>query len=358
MRKRIYICYPVNGICAIFTLIVKLVTLLLHMDIQKQLFEVIRTKIDPALSPGEVIRDILDINIDAAYRRLRGETQLSPQEMGMLCRYFNISMDRILHINGREVVFDYNPMDPARLDKYDGYISDFAEIFSRLAASPQKQILTLAHDIPLYHLMAYPEMSFFKLYAWHQSIYREHFTYEAFVAGMDTDRIMEYHSNVADSVRQVPSTEIWTMETLNPSINLIDFFFDINAFENKEIPLLLCCQLLSVIDNLELWSEKGYIEFKGQQTPFNLYGCPLKMCPNFTVVNSNGIKWGFMHLYGTQYMSTSSHVFCMEIEKLLENILIKSLYINGASSRERHRLFRQQRNMIETLMQKINFTNL
>lgn len=328
------------------------------MDIQKQLFEVIRTKVAPGLSLGEVIRDVLNINIDAAYRRLRGETQLSPDEMGSLCLYFNISMDRILYMNGREVVFDYNPVDPARLDKYDGYISDLAEKFSMLAVSRQKQILTLAHDIPLYHLMAYPEMSFFKLYAWHQSVYREHLTYEAFVAGVDTGKIMEYHSKVADSVRQVPSTEIWTMETLNPSINLIDYFFDINGFENKEIPLLLCRQLLSVIENLELWSQKGYIEFKGQQTPFNLYGCPLKMCPNFTVVNSGGARWGFMHLYGTQYMTTTSHVFCTEIEKLLENILVKSLHINGASSRERYRLFRQQRRMIETLRQKINTTTL
>lgn len=324
------------------------------MDIQKQLFDTIRIKAGFRFCLGELICEVLDLNIDAAYRRIRGETKLSPDEIAKLCMYFDISMDRMLHLGCTDAVFDYNPANPARIEEYYTYIRDFSEKFVRLAASRQRAVLTLAHDIPLFRLMDYPEMSFFKLYAWHQSLNTERLTYETFIAGLDTGKIIEHHTKVADSMKLVPSTEIWTGETINPSISLIDYFFDLNIFENKETPLLLCNQLLSVIDNLELWSQNGYIDFRGQCTPFNLYGCPLKVCPNFSVVDNGGTKWGFMHLYGTQCMTTSSPVFCTEIEKLLQNILVKSLYINGASLRERHRLFRQQRDMVGALIQKIN----
>lgn len=322
------------------------------MDIQKLLFETIRVQSGPRLCVGELVSQVLDINIDAAYRRLRGKTKLSPEEIGRLCLHFNISMDRVLHLCAAGAVFDYAPADPAQLDSYYAYIRDFSGKFERLAAARQKHVLTLAHDIPLYRLMDYPEMSFFKLYAWHQGL-NGRVTYEAFTAGLDTARVMEYHTKVAQAMKQVASTEIWTGETINPAINLVDYFFDLNAFENKETPLLLYRQLLSVIDNLELWSQNGYIEFREQRVPFNLYGSPLKMCPNFSVVDSGGSKWGFMHLYGTQCMATSSPAFCGEIEKMLHGIMLKSLHINGASQRERHRIFQQQRNMVGALMQKI-----
>lgn len=328
------------------------------MDVQILLFEMARDRIGKEFSVAEAISDILNINIDAAYRRLRGKTRLTIDEVVKLCTHFDFSVDHALQLNtGDNTILDYKSVDLTNVEDYYSYIEKYAAIFVKLASLPEKEIITLTHNIPFYRLANYPEVSFFNLYVWSQSANAENHTYEHFVKGLDTEKIIRAHSKVTESVKRIPIAEIWTTEIYNSLLNLIEYYYDLGRFENKEVPLTLCRQILSLVDDMERWSCDSVIDFKGQTAPYSLYASPLRITPNFSIIKTGNANWGFIHLSRMQSMCTVGEKFCMEINKFLKNIMVDSLYINGASLKERHQTFHNKRIAFEKLIDKIQTEN-
>jgi hypothetical protein len=62
---------------------------------------------------------------------------------------------------------------------------------------------------------------------------------------------------MADDYSQVPSTELWTVNTVDTIIRLIDFYFETGYFKDKDTPTFLCNQLIQLIDNIKIWVERG-----------------------------------------------------------------------------------------------------
>ncbi|MDR0757051.1 MAG: hypothetical protein LBF85_04305 [Tannerella sp.] len=83
------------------------------MDVQKRLFEIIKSLIPTSYRLADVIGDLLNISPDAAYRRIRGEKGLTFLEVQKLCCHFHLSMDELLNLKspGQTAVFQYVPVD-------------------------------------------------------------------------------------------------------------------------------------------------------------------------------------------------------------------------------------------------------
>ena len=56
------------------------------------------------------LADLLGVNVDAAYRRMRGVTALTFDEIQKICLHFNISFDSIINYSGKLVPFQFNGM--------------------------------------------------------------------------------------------------------------------------------------------------------------------------------------------------------------------------------------------------------
>ena len=55
---------------------------------QKRLFEIVKSKISVQLRLVDVIEDLLGVGSDSAYRRIRGETELTFSEIQKICAQF------------------------------------------------------------------------------------------------------------------------------------------------------------------------------------------------------------------------------------------------------------------------------
>lgn len=328
------------------------------MDVQILLFEIVRSKIEKDFSVVETVSDVLNINIDAAYRRLRGKTRLTIDEVAKLCTHFDISLNHALQLKvSDDTVFDYQSADLTNIEEYYPFIEKMATVFVNLARSGKKDIITLTHNIPLYRLMDYPELSFFYLYVWNQNVNPDNMTYDQFVNSIDKEKILFCHARVATSVKQIPLTEIWTQDTFSSMTDLIVYYYDLGRFENKDVPLSLCHQLLSFIDDVERWTGSNGADYEGQTIPYSLYESSLRMVPNLSVAKTNNSIWGLIHLFRIQSLFTTSERFCQEMDIFLKNIMVDSLYVNGASLQERHQIFHKKRISMEDLIRKIQATD-
>ena len=322
---------------------------------QKALFEMIKSQLSYNLRLVDSICDILDISIDAAYRRIRCQKELTLVESAKLCNAFDISMDNILNFKSEYASFRYTPLEMSNFDTYCNYMEKLASLYDGLINAKEKSIITTVQDILIFHFLPFTELTLFKLYVWNQSTSTQSLnSYEQFVESIDRNRLESIYKKIIQAYYQIPSTELWTTETINDIITSIEYHYDLDCFEKKETINLICHQLLKLIENVCKLAEEGMKEFNGKKTVFNMYLCPVNMENNYLITNNNGVKTTSIKLYTINGIITSNTLFCDETEKWINNLISKSINFTGASERERFKFFQLLRNKVNYLIDKIN----
>ena len=69
------------------------------MELQKKIFEHIQNAIPKDYIMVNEIADLLNISVDSAYRRIRGDKAIEIQETALLCTHYKISLDAILQLS-------------------------------------------------------------------------------------------------------------------------------------------------------------------------------------------------------------------------------------------------------------------
>ena len=72
---------------------------------QVLLFRYIKSSLPGHVSLVDQIADLLNISNDSAYRRIRGEKEISLSELKALSEHFKISLDQVLQLKNELVVF-------------------------------------------------------------------------------------------------------------------------------------------------------------------------------------------------------------------------------------------------------------
>ncbi len=328
------------------------------MKIQLDLFEQIKLKIDPNMKMADIIGDILNIGSDSTYRRLRGTKELSITELFKLCTHFNISIDDLCNISSENIAFKYTPLDFHELRVYEKYMANITDLYNTLLNTKNKEFIITAQDIPIFHFMPYPELIFFKLYAWNQCYMEEYVCFEDFMATLNKELLTKYYQQIYDAYLQVPSTELWSYHTVLPLINLLNYYVDINCFKDNQTILILCYQFIQLINTLEKWAKNGEKKIKGIKSNFSLYLSPIDMQNDFIITRKEQLKTMSIKLFTINAIFTNDEAILTETEKWINQIILKSSLLSGASERERLRFFQSIKNKINNIIERVENTNL
>ncbi|MCC8134142.1 MAG: hypothetical protein LUG96_09285 [Tannerellaceae bacterium] len=148
---------------------------------------------------------------------------------------------------------------------------------------------------------------------------------------------------------KIASTEIWTVNTIDPILRLLEFYRDIESFESKNTPILLCNQLLQLIENLMSWTEK---EKKNNKASFKLLLSPISPENSFMLVKNEEFSSTAIKLFTINSIITSQPTFCEQTEKWIKNNISKSSLLSGSAARERFKFFQSMKNKVNNLMEK------
>jgi len=118
-------------------------------QIQDILFKMIKSKLSPNISFVHDLSELLGISYNSAYRRIRGEKELSLEELKSICVHYDISVDALFNLQTDHVIFD-----PLRLVNMD--LTLRIGLFSLLEGvkmvynSHQREIIYAAKDLPCF----------------------------------------------------------------------------------------------------------------------------------------------------------------------------------------------------------------
>jgi hypothetical protein len=320
--------------------------------LQQFLFQQIKAKIPDNLSFVHEIADLLELSYDSAYRRIRGEKELSMEELYRLGGKFEISLDALLGLQSDHVVFRKFALSPGEF-----YIKDWLlriqEDIKRIHMARDKEIIYAAKDPPVFHYFHFPEIAAFKFFFWEKTIY-DFPEYENQLFRIDNvnPEIVEIGNNILRSAVKIPTAEIWNEDTFRILMRQIEYYWVSGYFEKKD-------DMVNLLDKLEKWvlhirkqAECGFKFLYGQPAE----GIPdsFTMYENEVVLNDNAIFVRIgeqMATYLTfnliSLLVTQDEDFCRNIGQHMRLLMKKSNLISASGEKERNRFFNKLLNTIE-----------
>src|ERR1043165_7256107 len=133
---------------------------------QTQLMQRIKENLPANISFVDELADLLEISNDSAYRRIRGETALSIEELSKLCKHFRISFDSFINNSDDSYVSFSHHQLSSHINTFTEYLQNMNRDLDQVLKYPdnERQALFAAEDIPVFQHFAHPYLSAFKIF--------------------------------------------------------------------------------------------------------------------------------------------------------------------------------------------------
>jgi len=316
------------------------------MNLQKFIFQKVRDLFPDNSEWSQKIADTLKISRVSVYRREREEVPLIAREIELLCREFSISLDEFLLSGPQTIMFRYTSLNMEKMDNYVHYIHSLLAHLEQVVKSDDKEILFCADDIPIFHFMAFPELTYFKLYTWNQSVMDLGIPFEEFVYEIKKLHVDDLFNKLHALYLKIPSREIWSGLTMMRFLELLEYYESIGSFQSKGSVETLMLQVQGLLDNLKSWTLS---QEKDLGVSFELYNSPLDLGLSQMLCRQQGQNSVLIKLYTINSIATYDERYVSETSDWIKALLKKSICLSLSAEKERIKFFRKMENDIQSL---------
>ena len=320
---------------------------------QVELFGRIQKAIPANQALVDVISEHLKISTDAAYRRIRGDKMIDIAETISLCKHFGISLDSLTgNVEDNIIQGALAPSDLRDMRAHLVYLQNFSTQMERLRLSAKKEILLSVADFSVFDFLANKELVFFHIFSWNKNLYDIPGTFENFMEGLAVDEFLKYFSKIVRCFQFIPTTEIWTTNSIDSSIKLLRYHTEMNHFSDKRNSLFICEQLLNLLNTLQSWVKKGTKE--ESDTPFKFYVSEIDIGNTLILIKNEEDIDCLIRLFTINGLNIKDKKFCKEADNWIHNLIKRSTLLSGSSDREGLKFFEAQKQKVRFLIDAIS----
>lgn len=313
-------------------------------SIQKHFFACIKEKIPAKVSFVHEISELLNISYDSAYRRIRGEKELSMDEIYKLCSRFSLSMDTLFGIDSDHVVFQCYSIEPGGLTIKE-WLRKVLQDIKMIKSSQHRDIIYAAKDPPIFHYFQFPEIGAFKVFFWEKTLFRfPELAEKKFSFDIYDNEIHDIGSQILMHSCVIPTSEIWNEDTFNITLRQIEYYYVAGMFLNRDDVWTLCDKLEQWIRHIQRQAEVGFKFMHGKEPEgipdsFRFYENEVVLNDNTILVDMDPVKVCYLTFNVMSLLVTTDQAFCNRIEAYVKGLMSKSSLISRVSDKERNRFF-------------------
>jgi hypothetical protein len=313
------------------------------------------------LSLVNELEELLQISMDSAYRRIRGETALTIDEVAILCQHYGLSFDAFNLSSSQNVVsFKYKPFEESA-DSFKLYFKTWGEDLDKItkAGTDVKRISYAGQGMPIFYYWKYRALSALKLFYWMYAVMNvKELKHEKFNIDLIDPELWDIGDSIFKNYVHVPSREIWTDNTVMGTIHQIRFFWDSGIFPNKEIALEICDDLIHLLEHVQRQAEKGkkqddYDNPTSYGSEFIMYFSEIEFEHNCITVELGDIRRVYLGHLSFGSIATENATYYTHTENWMNRIVKRANIISGASDTMRFQFFKRSLRHIERLINKI-----
>ena len=314
-------------------------------------FQQIKALLPLNLSLVDEIAQVLEISTDSAYRRIRGEKSLSFEEIRKLSTSFKISIDQFLQLQTNGFIFTgklgYSPDDFV-----EQYLSNMKLQFEFMLSFDHLHVYFLPNDIPPFAYLQFPKLAAFSFFYYQKSLLHFDEMKDRKFSVQDIDDIqINLGKKVQACFNRIPTTEIWSIDTINSILRHIAFYRDTNVFKAKEDIDCLYEDLEALINHIEKQAELG-LKFNYDELPdkksasFRMFHNDLISGDNSALAEIGNNKIAYINHNLINFMFTRDENFANHTRDTFQNAIQKSTQISLVGEKARANFFDRLRKKI------------
>ncbi|MEM0996728.1 MAG: hypothetical protein AAGN35_06605 [Bacteroidota bacterium] len=312
-------------------------------DLQARLFARLRELLPSHLSLATELAALLEISVDSAYRRMRGETPLRLDEFGRITRKFGIGLGGLDSGGGQHIQFERS-LGRVEEEQVHGSFAALADILHHLQQAGDSEIVYFSMELPIFHVLQSGPLLAFKLYYWNW-IDREYRTQPGSIK-LDLPGDPIPLARIVSLYQQVPTTEIISENALSTTMMQILFFLESGSFAQASDAILLFDEIEKLVDHLRIQAEVGQKFPLGNPRPdhrsdgnFRLFFNEMIHSQDLALVRAQGHQSVYLEHNVLGFLRTTDSTFFAQTDAMLQRIMRKSILISQVSERERNRFF-------------------
>ena len=287
----------------------------------------------------------LHLGRDAVYRRLRGETILSTDELYLLAEHFSIKLqpDRK---GPAQVSYPTAVFQPENeVDFYRGF-ADQCEWALKL---PGLSVDYATPELPIYFELFASTLLSFKTYvygltAWNFEKWRK----VSFRPELINPEVLEMAKPLRDALFNIPGRELWSVRILDTTLRQIEHAVDIGRLPDYEQVKKMYEELDAVIDHMEDMTHRGK-RFAPGTTPtatspdLFVYHNEMTNTNHVTMVKSDTISFFFSNIVTPNYVHTSDPTVNQQTSLWFDNMVSMANPLHGPDVAYARKFFTQLR---------------
>ncbi len=323
-------------------------------------FQHIKTLLPPHITVADEIAEVLEISTDSAYRRIRGEKPISFEDIRKLSVKYKISIDQFLHLQTNGFIFTGN-LGYTSSNFFEQYLNNMLREFEYMRSFEHKHIYFLPNDIPPFVYFQFPELAAFTFFYYMKSLlnFDEMKDLKFSVKNVNEEHI-KLGKKVQESFNQIPSTEIWSIDTINSTLRHISFYKDTHVFESKEDILCIYDKLEELMIHIEKQAELG-LKFTYGKSPgkdsasYRMFHNDLITGDNCALAEMGNSKITYINHNLINFMFTRDEDFNNYTLETFENAIKKSTQISLVGEKVRAKFFDRLRKKIQVQKEAITY---
>lgn len=328
-----------------------------YKEIQKQFLQKVEDLIPRDTSLVFELSDLLGLSTDSVYRRMRGETLMTFDEILRICNHYNVSFDAFSKAETGMVTFRYADTSPT----FAGFISYLQKMYEdlvRIASFPGCRIIYAAEDIPIFYHYGFPNIASFKFFYWLKSVSNLPELQQAqYDPELIDPAIRDVALKIFDLYMRIPSVEIWTDNTIVGAVKQIEYYWDSGFFKSAQDALLVCESLETELNGIRRMAEKSRkgSEESNSTIPenYSLYYSDVEVANNCVLVEMGQHKAVYLGHLTFFTLSTTNAAYGNVTSVWMDTLIRKSTLISGVSEKQRLRFFKKASGIIADLKKKI-----
>lgn len=314
-------------------------------DTYKILLNVIKEKVPQKARLASLLADLLLIEKEAVYRRLRGEVPFTFAEIVKISRAFNISLDTIVGINTiRSHPFQlklvrYN--NPTEVDY--AMHEEFANIIGETRHDPFSEVGFASGTLPLHFILKHEQILRFYTLRWLYQ-FKDAGTPSTFSEISFPERMQALFQRYLIEVEHFRYTFfIWDKLMITNLINDINYFRSIRLISDEEI-VLLKKEIGNFLNDLEQLSIHGKFP-NGNKV--DVYISSLNFEASYCYMQTNQYRITLIRAFTYHEISSLDEGVFNKTKSWLQALKRTSVLISGSNEMSRILFFEKQRELLE-----------
>lgn len=324
--------------------------------LQDQLFDVLLGRFSSKRDMVQDLMDLLNCGSDAAYRRVRGQSVLTPSELALLARHYNISLDRLVFEQTNKVLFTFNAFNRT-VTCFDDYFDGILDHLAKLRRIPEVRIYYSSLEIPIFYYCFFPELISFKLYVWGRAIWDLSFTRDLpFSFDLISPSALAKAGQMLEFYLQLPSTELWSLNILDNTLNQIDYHLNSGTFKNPSDALVLIDRVQDLVRHMRSMATSGYKHHVGHSeelSEIRLLHNEMIYTNNTIMVQSPYAKGVFTTFGNPNFLFSDDERIIEYTEQWFKRVIAKSHPLSLGSEKSRNWFFHQLNERVSRTQTKV-----